>query len=70
MWHKADWDAVKADPTKVQFPREDWIFQHDAEKHAEDTFDESMRRVRQGKTVNGDLNGIDGKKASAVNGHV
>jgi hypothetical protein len=47
MWHKADWDEVKRDPTKIQFPREDWIFQHDAEQHAEDNFKDSFDRVRR-----------------------
>lgn len=31
----ADWDAVKANPESIQFPREDWIHSHDAEVHAE-----------------------------------
>lgn len=38
MWHKADWDAVKKDPTAIQMPREDWIFKHDAETHAAEVF--------------------------------
>jgi hypothetical protein len=49
MWHKADWDEVKRDPTKIQFPREDWIFQHDAEKHADDNFEDSLNRVRRAR---------------------
>ena len=40
MWHKTDWDAVKKDPTTIGFPREDWIHNFDAEKHAEEVFDE------------------------------
>lgn len=38
MWHKADWDKVKANPESMQMPREDWILGHDAEVHAEDVF--------------------------------
>jgi len=51
MWHKADWDKVKKDPTSVQFPREDWIHTHDAEKHAEEVFDENFGQVQA--AVNG-----------------
>jgi hypothetical protein len=70
MWHKADWDAVKKDPSKVQFPREDWIFQHDAEKHAEGRFDESFQRVRQGKGAGGHTSGVGLDGASVANGHL
>jgi 2-polyprenyl-6-methoxyphenol hydroxylase-like FAD-dependent oxidoreductase len=44
MWHKTDWEKVKKDPTLIQFPREDWVFQHDAEKHAEEMGDEAIKK--------------------------
>ena len=40
MWHKTDWSKVKDDPGSIALPREDWIHQFDAEKHAEEVFDE------------------------------
>ncbi len=46
MWHKADWDAVEKDPTLIQMPREDWIFMHDAEEHAEELFDNVAKQVQ------------------------
>ncbi|KAK5062718.1 hypothetical protein LTR84_004792 [Exophiala bonariae] len=51
MWHKADWDKVKEDPTSVQFPREDWIHNFDAEKNAEEEFEENFQHFQT--TVNG-----------------
>ena len=45
MWHKADWDAVKKDPTKIQFPREDWILKHDSHQFAEDNFDRVAEKL-------------------------
>jgi len=45
MWHNADWDKVAQNPESIQMPREDWIFKHDAEKHAEDVFDDVFRSV-------------------------
>ncbi|KAI4951943.1 hypothetical protein J4E91_003404 [Alternaria rosae] len=45
MWHKTDWEKVKKDPTLIQFPREDWVFQHDAEKHAEELGDEAIKKA-------------------------
>ncbi|QKX59070.1 uncharacterized protein TRUGW13939_06200 [Talaromyces rugulosus] len=44
MWHKADWDKVKEDPDSIHLPREDWIFQFDAEKKANEVFDEVVRK--------------------------
>ncbi|KAL3707790.1 hypothetical protein TMatcc_005772 [Talaromyces marneffei ATCC 18224] len=44
MWHKADWDKVKEDPSSIHMPRDDWIFTHDAEKHAEEVFDEVVKK--------------------------
>lgn len=51
MWHKADWDKVKEDPTSVQFPREDWIHTFDADQHAEEVFEENFGQIQA--AVNG-----------------
>jgi 2-polyprenyl-6-methoxyphenol hydroxylase-like FAD-dependent oxidoreductase len=45
MWHNTDWEKVKKDPTLIQFPREDWVFSHDAEKHAEENGDEAIKKA-------------------------
>ncbi|KAH7143449.1 hypothetical protein EDB81DRAFT_759891 [Dactylonectria macrodidyma] len=39
LWHKTNWDEVKANPKSIGFPREDWIHSFDCEKYAEDMFD-------------------------------
>ncbi|KAJ5752165.1 hypothetical protein N7520_009082 [Penicillium odoratum] len=46
MWHKADWDQVKKDPTLIQLPQEDWIFQFDAENNARESFGSALQRVQ------------------------
>jgi hypothetical protein len=46
-WHKTDWETVAKDPKSIAFPREDWIHHHDAEKHAEELFDETFKKVTQ-----------------------
>jgi len=46
MWHKTDWDEVEKNPEVIKFPREDWIFGHDAEKHAEETFETVAKDVQ------------------------
>ena len=51
MWHKADWDEVKKDPSKVQLPREDWILKHDSRQFAEDNFDRVAEEIKQGRTL-------------------
>ncbi|RYP78558.1 hypothetical protein DL771_000511 [Monosporascus sp. 5C6A] len=38
MWHKTDWAKVKENPDLVKFPRQSWIFDFDAEKHAEEVY--------------------------------
>jgi hypothetical protein len=43
MWHKTDWAKVKENPEIIQFPRQDWIFQFDTEKNAEDMYDEVVK---------------------------
>ncbi|CAK7222840.1 hypothetical protein SBRCBS47491_004999 [Sporothrix bragantina] len=50
MWHKTDWAKVKEDPTSIGFPRDDWIHTFDAEKNAEDNFDETLAKVLSGGT--------------------
>ena len=44
MWHQADWDKVKDDPSSIQLPREDWIMKFDAEKHAEEVFEAAIQK--------------------------
>jgi 2-polyprenyl-6-methoxyphenol hydroxylase-like FAD-dependent oxidoreductase len=46
MWHKTDWEKVKTDPESIQLPREDWVFHHDTEMHAEEVFDEARQEIR------------------------
>ncbi|KAI3319552.1 hypothetical protein HD806DRAFT_525532 [Xylariaceae sp. AK1471] len=43
MWHKTDWEKVKKNPEIIQFPRQDWIFNFDVEKNAEEVYDEIIR---------------------------
>ncbi len=47
MWHKTDWARVKEDPASIGFPRDDWIHTFDAEKHAEEVFDEVFKKFSQ-----------------------
>lgn len=77
MWHKADWDKVKEDPSAIHFPRQDWIFEFDAEKHAEEVYDEVVKKGRDGVPVVEGINGdegekveVEGEKVNGVNGHV
>lgn len=44
-WHSTDWEKVKKDPTSIQMPREDWIFNFDAEKHAEEVGEETILKT-------------------------
>ena len=53
LWHKTDWTKVASDPKSIAFPREEWIHQHDAEKHAEETFDEVFKKVTQPELFEG-----------------
>jgi len=46
-WHKTDWNKVAEDPATVKLPYEDWIHQFDAERHAEEVFDDILKRVTE-----------------------
>ena len=55
MWHKADLDKVAQNSESIQMPREDWIHQHDAEKHAETVIAETLKMFSSrpvGKSAN------------------
>lgn len=52
-WHKTDWEKVAKNPESVAFPREDWIHMHDAEKHAEEVFDDIFKKVTQPELFEG-----------------
>lgn len=53
LWHKTDWEKVKADPKTIAFPREGWILDFDAEQYAEDNFDEVVKERTAGGSTNG-----------------
>ncbi|KAJ2894785.1 salicylate hydroxylase [Zalerion maritima] len=44
LWHNTDWEKVKKNPSTIAFPREQWIHQFDAEKHAEEVFDSAFEK--------------------------
>ncbi|KAK4162924.1 hypothetical protein QBC43DRAFT_301660 [Cladorrhinum sp. PSN259] len=44
-WHKTDWETVAKDPKSIAFPREEWIHLFDAEKHTEEVFDETFKKI-------------------------
>jgi N12 class adenine-specific DNA methylase len=39
-WHKVDWEEARKNPESIELPREDWIYDFDAEKHAEKVFED------------------------------
>jgi N12 class adenine-specific DNA methylase len=40
LWHKVDWAKAKENPESLAFPRDDWIYEFDTEKHAEEVFND------------------------------
>lgn len=49
MWHKTDWAKVKENPDLIKFPRQEWIFDFDAEKNAEETYDQVVADLLSAK---------------------
>ncbi|KAI1101677.1 FAD/NAD(P)-binding domain-containing protein [Jackrogersella minutella] len=45
MWHKTDWEKVKGDPQSIKLPREDWILGFDAEKNAEELYEDVAKEL-------------------------
>ncbi|KAK5657890.1 hypothetical protein OQA88_2439 [Cercophora sp. LCS_1] len=52
-WHKTDWEKVAKEPESIAFRREDWIHEFDAEKHTEEVFDETFKRVTEPQNTDG-----------------
>jgi len=50
-WHKADWDAVKNDPTLVQLPHPPFLLRFDCRKYADELFEETAQEIKQGRTL-------------------
>ncbi|KAK8239397.1 putative monooxygenase [Phyllosticta capitalensis] len=46
-WHKADFDAIKANPEAIKLPREGWLLCFDAEPHAYEVYPETVASIRR-----------------------
>ena len=45
LWHKADFDQVRANPESVRLKRESWLLGHDAELHAYENYDTAVQQA-------------------------
>jgi len=45
QWHKADWDAIRANPESLHLKREPWLLDFDAETHAYNVIDDVVRNL-------------------------
>jgi hypothetical protein len=50
-WHKADWDAVKEDPSLVQLPHPPFLLRFDCRQFADEQFDIAAEEIKQGRTL-------------------
>ena len=46
-WHKADFAKLKENPEVIKLKREEWILNHDAEGHAYEVWDETLKAVKR-----------------------
>ncbi|ERS96736.1 hypothetical protein HMPREF1624_06945 [Sporothrix schenckii ATCC 58251] len=46
-WHKADMDAIRANPEAMRLRREAWVLGHDAEAYAEEHYDATVEVLRR-----------------------
>jgi 2-polyprenyl-6-methoxyphenol hydroxylase-like FAD-dependent oxidoreductase len=44
-WHKANWDEIREDPTRLHLLREAWLLDFDSEKHAYEAFPEAFKSL-------------------------
>ncbi|PVH96738.1 FAD/NAD(P)-binding domain-containing protein, partial [Periconia macrospinosa] len=47
QWHKADFDEVRKNPEIVKLPRHEWILNFDAQQHAYDVYDETVKELEK-----------------------
>jgi len=45
MWHKANWEAAKANPESMMLKREEWLLNFDAEEYAEKYYAGTVARL-------------------------
>lgn len=50
-WHKADWDAIRKEPTKLHLPREEWILNFDAEDDAYKSYEKVRSSLADGQAA-------------------
>lgn len=56
MWHKADFDAIWADPDSVKLKREPWLLDFDEEAHAYEVYDATVAAMAASATKKGQTN--------------
>lgn len=49
IWHRTDWDLVKANPDLLKMKQPAWLFAADPELYAETVYDEVIECVKSGK---------------------
>lgn len=47
-WHQTDWEAVKKNPEFLRMPQPAWLYGHDAEKYAEEKYEEAASHILKG----------------------
>ncbi|KAH7020063.1 hypothetical protein EDB80DRAFT_760004 [Ilyonectria destructans] len=47
-WHQTDWEAVKKNPEFLRMPQPGWLYGHDAEKYAEEKYEEAASHILKG----------------------
>jgi len=48
-WHKADFANIKKNPEAVKLRREKWLLDFDAERHAYEVYEKTVREVEEEK---------------------
>jgi 2-polyprenyl-6-methoxyphenol hydroxylase-like FAD-dependent oxidoreductase len=47
-WHKADFSMLKVNPEKLKLKREGWLLNFDAEEHAYEVYEETVKGMKSG----------------------
>jgi len=47
-WHKTDWKAFAEDPSSINLPQPDWLYDHDAESYTVSRWTDVVAHITEG----------------------
>ena len=66
QWHKADWDAIRKDPTSLHLKRDPWLLDFDQEPFTYSVIDDTIANLEKEKDPQVTINGSPSDEKNAL----